>query len=77
MVFGLIRPGLKPTIYQTRGEHANYYVTDEPTIYQARGEHANYYATDAVDRDSNLQHFLSTIGLHCIVNTWQLQRHEA
>ena len=59
MVFGLIRPGLKPTIYQTRGEHAN------------------YYATDAVDRDSNLQHVLSTIGLHCIVNTWQLQRHEA
>ena len=22
------RPGLEPTIYHTRGEHANYYITD-------------------------------------------------
>ena len=28
IVFGLTRPGLEPTIYRTRGEHANYYVTD-------------------------------------------------
>jgi hypothetical protein len=28
IVFGLTRPGLKPTIYRTRGEHANYYATD-------------------------------------------------
>ena len=27
-VFGLTRPGLKPTIYRTRGEHANHYTTD-------------------------------------------------
>ena len=27
-VFGLTRPGLEPTIYRTRGEHANHYTTD-------------------------------------------------
>ena len=28
IVFGLIRPGLEPTIYHTRGEHANHYAID-------------------------------------------------
>jgi hypothetical protein len=28
IVFGLTRPGLEPTIYRTRGEHANHYATD-------------------------------------------------
>jgi hypothetical protein len=28
IVFGLTRPGLKPTIYHTRGEHANHYAID-------------------------------------------------
>ena len=28
IVFGLTRPELEPTIYRTRGEHANYYATD-------------------------------------------------
>jgi hypothetical protein len=28
IVFGLTRPGFEPTIYRTRGEHANYYATD-------------------------------------------------
>jgi len=28
IVFGLTRPGLETTIYRTRGEHANHYVTD-------------------------------------------------
>jgi hypothetical protein len=28
LVFGLTRPGLEPTIYRTRDEHANYYTTD-------------------------------------------------
>jgi hypothetical protein len=28
IVFGLTRSGLKPTIYRTRGEHANHYSTD-------------------------------------------------
>ena len=27
-VLGLTRPGFEPTIYRTRGEHANYYATD-------------------------------------------------
>jgi hypothetical protein len=27
-------------IYQTRGEHANHYTTDEHAIYQTRDEHA-------------------------------------
>jgi hypothetical protein len=27
-VFGFTRPGLKPTIYRTRGEHSNHYTTD-------------------------------------------------
>ena len=29
--FGLTRPGLEPTIYRTRGEHANHYATDAVT----------------------------------------------
>ena len=39
-VFGLIRLGLEPTIYRTRGEHANLYATDaverkrQPTEHQ-------------------------------------------
>ena len=28
IIFGLTRPGLEPTIYRTRGEHANHYATD-------------------------------------------------
>jgi hypothetical protein len=28
IVFGLTWPGLEPTIYNTRGEHANHYTTD-------------------------------------------------
>ena len=28
MIFGLTRSGLEPTIYRTRGEHANHYATD-------------------------------------------------
>ena len=28
LVFGLTRLGLEPTIYRTRGKHANHYTTD-------------------------------------------------
>jgi hypothetical protein len=28
LFFGLTRPGLEPTIYRIRGEHANHYATD-------------------------------------------------
>ena len=34
IVFGLTRPGLEPTIYRTRGEHANHYATD--AVYNFR-----------------------------------------
>ena len=32
VVFGLARPGFEPTIYRTRGEHANHYATDAVMI---------------------------------------------
>ena len=32
IVFALIRPGLEPTIYRTRGEHANHSATDAVTM---------------------------------------------
>ena len=31
--FGLTKPGLNPTIYHTRSEHANYYTTDAVVKY--------------------------------------------
>ena len=34
IVFGLIRPGREPTIYRTRGEHADNYGTDAVLIYR-------------------------------------------
>ena len=34
IVFGLIQPELEPTIYRTRGEHANHYATD--AVYISR-----------------------------------------
>ena len=33
LVFGLIQPGLEPTIYRTRGEHANHYTTDAVKLH--------------------------------------------
>jgi hypothetical protein len=32
-VFGLIEPGLDPTIYRTRDKHANYYTIDAVNTY--------------------------------------------
>jgi hypothetical protein len=32
VVVGFTRSGLKPTIYHTRGEHANHYTTDAVNI---------------------------------------------
>ena len=46
IVFGITPPGLEPTIYRTRGEHAIHYTTDEPTIYCTRDEHDIHYTTD-------------------------------
>ena len=40
IVFGLTRPGLEPTTYHTRGEHANHYATDIVTwLNQRMGKH--------------------------------------
>jgi hypothetical protein len=36
-VFGLTRLGLEPTIYRTRGEHANHYATDAGFCYITEG----------------------------------------
>jgi hypothetical protein len=33
IVFGLTRSELEPTIYHTRGEHANHYTTDAVHVY--------------------------------------------
>jgi hypothetical protein len=53
IVFGLTRPGLKPTIYPTRGEHANHYTTDE--VYK--------YKSEVV---SDFSHVKSFFQFHCI-----------
>jgi hypothetical protein len=34
IVFGLTRSGLEPTIYRTRGEHANHCTTDAVVLYR-------------------------------------------
>jgi hypothetical protein len=45
IVFGLTRPGLEPTIYRTRGKHANHYTTDavKSTGYEVPIDVAIYY----------------------------------
>jgi exonuclease I len=44
IVFGLIRPVLEPTIYHTRGKHANHYVIDAVTTYEIVKENIiNFY----------------------------------
>jgi hypothetical protein len=55
IVLGLTRSGIESTIYHTRDEHANHYITDEPTIYHTQDEHANNYTTNA----NNLRVFVS------------------
>jgi hypothetical protein len=46
IIFGLTRPGLEPTIYRTRGEHANHYATDavltQQTIILCLNPHLKY-----------------------------------
>jgi hypothetical protein len=37
---------IEPTIYSSRGKHANYYINDEPTIYSTGCEQADYYIND-------------------------------
>ena len=39
IVFGFARPELAPSIYRTRGEHANHYATD--AVEMAKGKRIN------------------------------------
>jgi hypothetical protein len=39
IVFGLSRLRLKPTIYFTRGEHANRYIIDTIPVFEDRVDH--------------------------------------
>ena len=34
IVFGVTQTGLDPTIYHTRGKHANHYTTDAVILYE-------------------------------------------
>jgi hypothetical protein len=62
IVFGLTRPGLEPTIYRTRGEHATHYTTAAVTI----GEHLNsppvFGGVRAWIRVANRTSFYSVLG---------------
>jgi hypothetical protein len=40
IVFDLTRPGLEPSIYRTRGEHANHYTTD--AVFYTRIQNTEY-----------------------------------
>ena len=42
IVFGATRPGIEPTIYRTRGEHANHYAPD--AVPMAMGFTYDFYA---------------------------------
>jgi hypothetical protein len=44
IVFGLTRPGLEPTIYCTRGEHAKHYTTDV-----VESPKTSYFTTEVID----------------------------
>ena len=35
LVFGMTRSGLEPTIYRTRGMHANHYTTDDGILFDS------------------------------------------
>ena len=43
IVFGLIWPGLEPTIYHTRGEHTNNYATDAVLFLKTKLTEAIFY----------------------------------
>jgi hypothetical protein len=73
IVFGLTQPVLEPTIYHTRGEHANHYATNEPTIYHTRGEHANHYANDAVGYEKKV----CTVMVNNSINISKMDNHSS
>ena len=43
IIFDLTRPGLEPTIYRTRGEHANHNTTDTVADWDDNGPKINEY----------------------------------
>jgi hypothetical protein len=45
IVFGLTQPGLEPTTYSTRGEHANHYTTNAVILNLNEFEFLVFYAT--------------------------------
>ena len=49
-LFGLTRPGFEPTIYRTRGEHANHYTTDAVTMAKKEKEQTQYKTKDRATR---------------------------
>jgi hypothetical protein len=49
-LFGLTRPGFEPTIYHTRGEHANHYTTDAVTMAKKEKEQTQYKTKDRATR---------------------------
>ena len=42
IVFGVTRPGLEPTNYRTRGEHANHYGTDAVRVLRDKKHETTY-----------------------------------
>jgi hypothetical protein len=60
IVFGLTKPGLKQTIYRTRGEHGNHYATDavKKTV---RSDDFNFYEVDHFDQTVKI---CSTMKIH-------------
>jgi hypothetical protein len=57
--FGLTRPGIEPTTYRTRGEHASHYATDAVMklcvvqIYIRKGFKISKVLLEAVHRRTN------------------------
>ena len=57
IIFGLTQPGLKPTIYRTRGEHANHYTTDAVTEIGTISKHLILCRKFCID-NGNISHNL-------------------
>ena len=66
IVFGLTRSGLEPTIYRTRGEHANHYTTDAVTTNRAYSQSKMCVILTATKISTNCHVFIfSTVFYWC------------
>ena len=54
---GLTKPGLEPTIYCTRGEHANHYATDVVDILREITYHTLVRNDMDVNKHETIQHY--------------------